>query len=315
MSPHPIRRIVFRAAALLCAISIAALLIAVAPTRSAPSTRPALASIANPAAAQSIQFDPDVTYGHAGGQDLKLDLARPTDSARALPCIVFVHGGGWAMGSKNVYDSAIRAAAAQGFVAATIEYRLAPDFRFPAQVEDVKCAVRFLRASTKRFDIDPDRIGAIGDSAGGYLVMMLAVTRPEDGFEGDGGSPGVSSSVQAVVSLYGPTDFNAGDIPELSKPIVQGFMGEQASSRDARAKASPISYVHAGEPPMLLLQGTNDPLVPSTQASLMSAAMAKAAAPGRIELLINASHGFIGADRKHALDAATAFFEQYLRPR
>jgi acetyl esterase/lipase len=180
-------------------------------------------------------------------------------------------------------------------------------------VEDVKCAIRFLRANAKKYGIDPDRIGAIGDSAGGHLSMMLAVTRPEDGLEGNGGWPGVSSAVQAAVSFYGPADLAAADAPELAKPILRNFFGDSPNLPEIQKKASPITYVHAKQPPILLLQGTIDPLVTTSQAVRMAAAMSNVGAPGRVEILIGAGHGFTGEDRSDAIEATVAFFEKHLR--
>src|SRR4051794_10569699 len=135
-----------------------------------------------------VQFTRDVVYGKGGGEDLKLNIARPKNpAAKKLPCIVFIHGGGWQMGDRAAHDWATWDAAHRGYVSATIGYRLAPKHKFPAQVNDVKCAIRFLRAHADEYGLDPDRIGACGFSAGGHLVMMLGVTSKEDGLEGDGG--------------------------------------------------------------------------------------------------------------------------------
>ena len=113
-----------------------------------------------------VEFSRDVVYGKAGGQDLKLDLARPKKADHALPCILVIHGGGWGAGNKEQHDDITWLLARRGYVAATVGYRLAPAHPFPAQVEDVKCAVRFLRANAGKYGIDPDRFGAVGFSAG-----------------------------------------------------------------------------------------------------------------------------------------------------
>jgi acetyl esterase/lipase len=267
-----------------------------------------------PESRRAVKFERNLVYGKAGGQELRLNLARPTEAAPNRPCIVFVHGGGWTGGDKDIYDEAIRFAAGKGYVGATVEYRLAPAHRFPAQVQDVKCAVRYLRAHAEQYGIDPKRIGAAGDSAGGQLVMMLGVTRPEDGLEGDGGWSGTSSAVQAVVSYYGPTDLGAADVPELSKWVVEAFLGAPAAKvPDVCRKASPIFYVHTGQAPILLLQGTVDPLVPTTQAVRMATAMSAAKAAGRVELIVGAAHGFSGAQQQHAIETTAAFFDEHLR--
>src|SRR3954451_7438253 len=159
-----------------------------------------------------VQFTRDVVFGKGGGEELKLNLARPADAARKrLPCVVFIHGGAWSAGDRAAHADDIRRLAALGYVAATGDYRLAPKHPFPAQVQDVKCAVRFLRAHAEPYGLDPDHIGAWGVSAGGHLALMLGVTQKEDGLEGDGGWPEQSSAVQAVIAFYPRTDLTAGD--------------------------------------------------------------------------------------------------------
>ena len=157
--------------------------------------------------------------------------------------------------------------AQQGYVAATIQYRFCPEHRFPAQIEDVKCAVRYLRAHADQYHIDPERIGAIGFSAGAHLSMMLGTMGPEDGLEGEGGWPKQSSRVQAVVSFFGPTELDAEDIPAPSIPLVNALIGGSKTEFPKQFRAaSPLHYVSQGDAAMLLFQGTEDPLVPYTQA-------------------------------------------------
>jgi acetyl esterase/lipase len=264
-----------------------------------------------------VQFQKDLVYGIGGGQELKLNLSRPKNpAAMKLPCVVVIHGGGWVAGDRATHDDITWALAQRGYVVATVGYRLAPAQTFPAQVEDVKCAVRFLRANAKKFGLDPDHVGAVGFSAGGHLSMMLGVTDPGDGLEGQGGHPDQSSRVQAVVSYYGPTDLTAGDWPDASKNILTTFIGGTlAEKREAYRRASPLTYVSAGDAPMLLFQGTKDPLVPHTQTYPLIDAMTRAGVPGRVELLAGADHGWGGPELLRTAHAALAFFEQYLRPK
>jgi acetyl esterase/lipase len=262
-----------------------------------------------------VVFEQDVVYGKGGDTDLKLDLARPKDAqGRKLPCVLVIHGGGWAQGNKSAHSDIIWKFAQSGYVSASIGYRLAPNHRFPAQVNDVKCAVRFLRASADKYGLDPQRIGAVGFSAGGHLSMMLGTTDKDDSLEGDGGSPEQSSRVQAVVSYFGPTDLAATDVPESVRGILKTFIGGTAVEMPrAYRQASPITYVSPGDAPMLLFQGTRDPLVPHTQAYAMIEAMTRYGIAGRVELLINASHGWGGDDLKHTADATFAFFDRHLK--
>jgi acetyl esterase/lipase len=264
----------------------------------------------------AVQFTRDVVYGKGGDQELKLNIARPAGDAKNRPCIVFVHGGGWQGGDRAAHDGAIKEAALRGYVSATVGYRLAPKHKFPSQVNDVKCAIRFLRAHADEYGLDPDRIGACGFSAGGHLVMMLGVTGQDDGLEGDGGWAEQSSRVQAVVSFFGPADLAAADLPAHDRPLLVAFLGGSVEEkRNEYDRASPITYVTKGDAPMLLIQGTADVLVPHTQAYRMVEAMTKAGVPGRADLIAGANHGWFN-DAKETVrtgEETFAFFQQYLK--
>jgi acetyl esterase/lipase len=260
----------------------------------------------------------DIKYGTGGGEDLKLDLARPkapqqaNGTRQARPCIVFIHGGGWAAGNRSVHLPHIQDVAAQGYTAVTVGYRLAPKHVFPAQIEDCKCAIRYLRAHAGELGIDTTRIGAIGFSAGAHLAMMLGTMDPPDGLEGSGGWPDQSSKVQAVVSYFGPTDLTL-EYPDTSRNIVRNFIGGTKADKLADyRRASPVTYVSKGDAPMLLLQGTKDALVPHEQAVVMADALTRAGVPGRVELLLGANHGWRGDELNRTVAAHAAFFEQYL---
>ena len=177
-----------------------------------------------------------------------------------LPAIMYVYGGGWVLGDEDdqFYASAIHMSA-KGFVGATIEHRLTPEFIFPAHVEDSKAAVRWLRANATTYSIDPDRIGVAGYSSGGNLAMMVGTTSHLAEFEGDGGNPGFSSRVQAVAAFAGNSDF----AQQPGRNIIENYLGATfAENPDLWALASPITHVGGGSPPFLLLHGTDDATVP-----------------------------------------------------
>ncbi len=260
----------------------------------------------------NVVFHRDITYGTVDNVDLKLNLAMPKNSTGNLPCIVVIHGGAWRAGDRAAHDDLTWKFAQRGYVSATIGYRFCPKFIFPAQVQDVKCAIRFLRANAPKYHIDRNRFGAVGFSAGAHLSMMLGTMDNDDGLNDTGGSPGQSSKVQAVVSFFGPTDMRA-TFPPASVPLLRDFIGgTPAEKPDAHRLASPVNYVTPGDAPMLLLQGTKDPLVPHAQAILMLEAMTKAGVPGRVELLAGASHGWGGTELNRTILAMNAFFDEHL---
>lgn len=260
-----------------------------------------------------IEIRKDVVYGNAGGEELRLDFTRPKDATGKLPCILWIHGGAWRGGNKGEFEKPLRASAQAGYAAATINYRLVPKHIFPAQVEDSKCAVRWLRANADSLSIDPERIGVVGSSAGAHLALMLGTMNDEDGLQGEGGSPGVSSRVRAVVSFAGPTDLTL-PFPDASKNLVADFIGgPQAEKMEVARRASPITYVDSSDPPMLLFQGTVDPLVPHAQAIAMAEALTKAHVPARVELMVGEGHGW-PKQHDRVMRATFEFLGQQLKP-
>ncbi|HEY7120239.1 MAG TPA: alpha/beta hydrolase [Tepidisphaeraceae bacterium] len=261
----------------------------------------------------NVDFRPDITYATVNGEELKLDFSQPKDATGQLPCVVVIHGGGWAAGNRKAHDNITWEFAKRGYVSATVSYRFAPKDPFPAQVQDVKAAVRFLRGNAERFHIDPAHVGAVGFSAGAHLSMMLGAMDKADGLDDVGEQRDQPSKVQAVVSYFGPTDLLA-PYPDVTKPILAKFLGGSVTEKpDLARQASPITYVNAGDAPMLLFQGTKDVLVPFEQATLMADALTKANVPGRVELILGANHGWAGAEMSRTAEETYAFFNQYLK--
>ena len=231
----------------------------------------------NVALCAEIVLEENITYGKAGDTELKLDLARPQGNG-PFPAIVFIHGGGWSGGNRQGYRGQIQEAAKRGYVAATISYRLmkydeakkettTADPIFPAQIHDAKAAIRWLRANAKKYNVDPNRIGVTGASAGGHLSLLVGLTDPASGLEGDSGNPDQSSRVQAVVNVFGPTDMAYCFEKSSVAWIFRLFMGGTPAEAGERYKAaSPITYVSKDDPPVLTLHGDQDALVPVEQA-------------------------------------------------
>jgi len=151
----------------------------------------------------------DLVFARYGKRALLLDVYRPANLSKELPVVVVVHGGGWKKGTRIAYRLFAKQLAREGFVTVSAEYRLAGEAPFPAAVYDLKAAIRFMRASAKRFQIDVEAIGMCGGSAGGHLSLLTGYTNGIEAFEGQGGNQDQSSRLQAVASLYGGTDFCA----------------------------------------------------------------------------------------------------------
>jgi pectinesterase len=235
-----------------------------------------------------------------------------------LPAIVCIHGGGWAKGSKINHRKVAQALAAQGFVAASISYRLSGEAPFPAQIHDCKAAVRFLRAHSKQLGIDAQNIGAIGHSAGGHLAALLATSAAVPELEGDGGNAEFSSAIQAVVPMGGQTDFLSQRNREVSSSqrgaIWRQFLGgSQEEVIETYRLASPLFHLDKNDPPVWLITGENDS--PSTRAESMRQKMDAFGIPNGLTVIKDAPHPFtvkqVWFDEMIA--AATPFFEQTLK--
>jgi acetyl esterase/lipase len=258
----------------------------------------------------------DIVYGKGGGEALKLHLYAPTNVSGLVPGVVVIHGGGWCGGVKEDECLLARSLAARGYVAVTIDYRLAPRHRWPAQINDSKCAVRWLRANAARYHVDTDCIAAVGKSAGGHLALLVGLTGVRDGFEGEGGHADQASSVRAVVDFAGPTDLTRpGWQPDVEKMFADCLGGSRNEVPMTYWGASPVSYVHQGAPPVLIIHGTADPLVSYEQARLLDAALREARVPSQLELLQNKGHfiDWTPEDWQHTGTLTADFLDRHLR--
>jgi acetyl esterase/lipase len=250
----------------------------------------------------------------------KLDLYVPK-ADKPLPLIIWVHGGAWQGGSKDGNNPALRFLD-RGYAVAAINYRLSQHARFPAQIEDCKAAVRYLRVNAEKHGLHPDRFAAWGSSAGGHLVALLGTSGDVKELEGDGGNPKASSRVQAVCDFYGPTDLtrmqeqskgkgkidhDAADAPEAK--LIGGPVQE---NKEKAAKANPITYVTKDDPPILILHGDQDVLVPPGQSELLHEALKKAGVESTLIVVPGVGHdGRVGAGEN--ADKIAAFFEKHLK--
>ena len=268
--------------------------------------------------APGVSVERDRVYCVADGVSLRMDVYRGERTSSPAPALVYIHGGGWHGGDKAAGDDMrdVVALARHGYVVASINYRVAPRHRFPAQIHDAKCAVRHLRAHAAVLGVDPGRIGAWGASAGAHLAALLALTVPDDGLEGPHGRGAHSSAVQAVVDLYGPVDLTAPDLPARTREIVRAVFGDDAASQ---RRASPLNYVRPGGPPFLIFHGAEDQSVPVSQSRAMHARLLAAGVPARLVVVRGARHvleadGEITPTREEISLAIAKFFDETLRP-
>jgi acetyl esterase/lipase len=243
--------------------------------------------------AYRLHVETDIVYSHANNQDLTLDLAIPRKGG-PFPVVLVIPGGGWQWIAQPELMHILDALFAEhGFVAAEVLYRLAPRDIYPAQINDCKAAVRWLRANAARYNINPERIGALGFSSGAQLACLLGLTTPSDGLEGDGGHPEQPSRVGAVVSFFGPTDFTLPSWRErFDKTLIPTVLGTTCAEHpEACERASPVHYVRPGAPPFLFFHGTEDEVVRIEHSRVLQAKLQAAGDSARLVEVPGHAHG------------------------
>lgn len=255
----------------------------------------------------------DITFECAAGADLKLDVYRP-DAASVRTAILYFHGGGWRAGSREMMRPDARAMAALGFVGLPAQYRLLGQAPWPAQIHDVKAAIRWTRAHAAELGIDPDRIVLWGSSAGAQLALLAGGTPDVPASlahavgERELGPHGVSSAVAAVIAVHPPVSFHLGDPADRSSTSARSLLGDSASEEQARA-ASPITHVKESFPATLLLHGTQDRMVHHSASQRMFDALRSVRAPVDLHLFHGHTHGFAALPSVRAAIAnEVAFF-------
>jgi acetyl esterase/lipase len=267
----------------------------------------------------NVELKTDLVYCKGGGRDLKLDLFLPKEGSIRRPAVIFIHGGGWQSGNRRAfYRQAAHLASTLGYVGACIEYRLSGEAKFPAAVEDSKCAVRWLRANAKTYAVDPNRVAACGGSAGGHLAAMLGVTDQGADLEGSGGYSEFSSRVNLVIDFNGVSDLQSVVRSEPAAGPVGSFLGATFQENPALyRKASPIMYVDKNAPPFLLLHGTADTTVPIDQSRVMLKKLQEAGVRAEIYEADGGKHGFFNAPPffEPALKRMEAFLIEHFGPK
>ena len=238
----------------------------------------------------------DIEYARVGERGLKLDLYIPSGKTRS-PLIVWVHGGAWRSGSKN--SMPLGKLVEDGYAIASIDYRLSTEAKFPAQIHDLKAAIRFLRGHSGDWGVPSKKIVVAGDSAGGHLAALVGVSNGHDELEGVvGNDRAQSSAVQGIISFCGAANLTT--ILQQSTPhgltvripALDLLLGDQPTNVLALARlASPVFHVDPSDPPLLLLHGDQDPQMPINQAHELQGAYEKAKVPVQFEVVHGAAHG------------------------
>ena len=255
-------------------------------------TATAMAAQSAGSARGSASVEKNVVFGKAGNTDLRLDIYKPADTSAKRMAMIHLHGGGFTAGSKEALADRVAPFVALGYVAIPIEYRLAGVAKWPAQMDDVKAAIRWTRANAGRLGVDPERIGVVGYSAGGHLALFAAGTcnRPE--FEGKNGTPGVSTQLAVCCSYYAVTEVTPRADGAANVLLPAG------SNEAAHRAASPINYVASGFPPTNIFHGTADVTVPIESSERLFKRLRDVKVP--VEF-----HGFEGVP--HAFDSNPEF--------
>ena len=275
------------------------------PLNTAPAM-PASGMPAQPPLPEAISFDQaklgsiekDITYCRMNGTALKMDVYYPDGySSEPWPAVMYVHGGAWQKGDKSE-GAGFRSLAGlkdAGFIVFAINYRLAPQYPFPAQIEDVKCAVRFLRAHAEQYHLNSEKIGVWGGSAGGHLVALLGTSSGVSEWE-VGDYLDQSSDVQAVVDMFGPADLSV-EFDSSNFQTARQVFGAAGPNDPKLAVASPVTYIDAGDPPFLILHGDQDAVVPLEQSQILFQKLQAAGVQSQLVVVQGAGHGFTRAGK------------------
>jgi acetyl esterase/lipase len=243
---------------------------------------------------EGVKVERNLEYAKFGDTALLLDLYRPEAAGDPLPLVVWVHGGGWRGGSKE--NSQAIPLSGRGYAVASINYRLTDVATFPAQIEDCRAAIRWLRANASKYNIDPKRVGVWGASAGGHLVALLGTSGDLTRWDTVGGNTDQSARVQAVCDFYGPVKFLVDDIPGRARsadsPVGRLLGGAVDERKEAAIEASPLTYISNDDPPFLIVHGDQDRTVSIKQSEMFEEVLKKSGVDVTFLTVKNGGHGF-----------------------
>lgn len=307
---------------LVCALVIGLLAPAVAPGAELPVAPAPHAP--GPTAPLAVKAEKNVMYDIIEKEKVYLDIAMPKEGG-PYPCVVLFHGGAWTGGSRKdlsvggkgadgkIAPSLIEEVAARGYVVASVGYRLAPKHQFPAQIQDARSAVRFLRGHAKQYGIDRDKFAAGGFSAGGHLALLLGLADKVEGWDA-GGNTEESSRVQCVIDFFGPTDLSLYNTESIQDGYLVPVFGKAAKTdKEVFKKASPVTYVSKAAPPVLMFHGTFDVIVPVTHSEALHKKLRDAGATAELVTLFGEGHGWNGRALAKSVNTAVAFLDTHLK--
>jgi acetyl esterase/lipase len=253
----------------------------------------------------------NIEYGNIDGKSLQLDIYKPKNLTRPAPLLVFIHGGGWKSGQRSDYMVYLIPFAKQGYITATVSYRLLKDAPYPACVEDINNAFRWIFRNAEKYRYDPDRVAVIGGSAGAHLAMLAGY-----GWSRRNASDSIPGShrIKAVVDIYGPSDLTT----EYARnhPLVTGFISKQYNDApELYAEASPVNYLDKNDPPTLILHGSSDDLVPVSQSVVLKNKLDSLGVPAELHILPLWPHTMDIVERvnMYSREKISEFLLQYLK--
>jgi len=288
-------------------------------SQASQASQPSTAAANPPKIPPGVKRIADIEYARVDGHPLLLDIYVPEKIPRPWPVIVWIHGGAWVSGNKD--GCSIVSFSAEGYAIVSINYRLTGTAQFPAQINDCKAAVRWIRANAAKYGFDPDRVGAAGGSAGGHLVALLGTSGDVKELEGDvGGNLEYSSRVKAVCDFCGPTDFTTadyvrdtskGESETLRKALVKLLGGPWAEKREAANMASPVYHISKDDPPFLIVHGDADNVIAVKHSRRLYDKLKEAGLDAALHIVKDGGHGV--GQYPGVLEKTLAFFDKHLK--
>lgn len=253
------------------------------------------------------EIRPNIKYSTTGNQANTLDVWARRNNQTPLPTVIFIHGGGWNGGTKEAGIGFLLPYIAMGWNAVNVDYRVAPAAHAPVAVEDCLCALRWIAANAQKYQIDTSRLIVTGDSSGGHLSLttgMIPATAEVDSL-----CPGPPlPKIAAIVDFYGITEVNDLLDGPNKRPFAVSWVGDSPDKAEIARRVSPLEYVRAGLPPVMMIHGDSDPVVPYQQTVRLKAALDKAGVPNELFTVPGGAHGFFPAEQYDSVYAAIMKF-------